>query len=311
MQRAMSSAHEHVFLGQRHVENQRRTWIVVLVTAVMMVAEILCGAWFGSMALLADGWHMATHVGALSIAALAYGYAWRHARDPGFAFGTGKVGDLAGFASAVVLAVIALWIGAESGLRLLRPVAIAYDEALGVAVLGLAVNLVCALLLGGGPAHGHDHAHEHGQDHHHLHHDNNLRSAYLHVLADALTSVVAIVGLLAGRFGGWNWMDPLAGVLGALMIARWSVDLLRDTGAVLLDRVPDAGLAAAIRTRLEHDGTTVSDLHLWRVGPGHTAAIIALTAAQPRPPGEYRQRLSDLPDLSHVTIEVHRDGATA
>jgi cation diffusion facilitator family transporter len=290
--------HEHVFLGHAHAENQRRTWTVVAVTLVMMVAEIVCGTWFGSMALLADGWHMATHAGALAISAFAYAYASRHARDPGYTFGTGKLGDLAGFASAVAMALIAGWLGLESALRLYRPVAVAFDEAIAVAVLGLVVNLLCALLLSAGGPHGHG-----GHDAH-VHRDNNLRSAYFHVLADALTSVAAIAGLLAGRLWGWNRMDPLAGALGAFLIARWSLGLIRDTGAVLLDRVPSQELLVEIRRRVEAEGDRVADLHLWRIGPGHAAAIVVLVTACPQPTQVYRERLSGVPGLSHVTIEV-------
>jgi cation diffusion facilitator family transporter len=271
----------------------------------MMVAEIICGVLYGSMALLADGFHMATHAGALSITALAYRYAARHAGDARFSFGTGKVGDLAGFASAVVLGLAALWIGSESCLRLLQPVPIAFGEATLVAVLGLLVNIACAVVLGGGEhGHSHGHDHDHGDHHAHVHRDNNLRSAYLHVLADALTSVFAIVGLLAGRYLGWAFMDPVVGIAGALMIARWSVALLRDTGAVLLDRVPSEGLVAAIRARLERDGDEVTDLHVWRIGPGHAAAIAVVHTGRPQSPDAYRQQLADVAHLSHVTIEV-------
>lgn len=295
--------HDHHFLGDGHAENQRRTWIVIAVTASMMVAEIAGGTWFGSMALLADGWHMATHAGALSISALAYAYAVRHAGDRRFAFGTGKVGDLAGFASAVVLAVVALWIGTESTLRLLHPVAIAFDQALLVAVVGLLVNVLCAWVLGDGHSHD-DGDDDHADDHESIHRDHNLRSAYLHVLADTLTSIAAILGLLAGRFAGWSWFDPLVGVLGAAMILVWSVGLLRDTGAVLLDMVPRGDLEAAVRERLERDGDTIGDLHLWRVGPGHTALLVEVVTAIPRPAAEYRRRLDGLRHLAHVTIEV-------
>ncbi|MBM4059887.1 MAG: CDF family Co(II)/Ni(II) efflux transporter DmeF [Planctomycetes bacterium] len=311
----MTVVHEHCFLGARHGENQRRTWTVIAVTAAMMVAEIVCGTLFGSMALLADGWHMATHAGALSISALAYAFALRRTRDRRFSFGTGKVGDLAGFASAVVLAVVALWIGVESGLRLLSPVAISFDEAIWVAGLGLCVNVVCALVLGGG--HGHEHADGYGEGevageecgesgHTHLHRDHNLRSAYLHVLADAVTSVAAILGLLAGKFLGWAWFDPVVGVLGAVMIALWSIGLLRDTAAVLLDMVPGGEVEAAVRERLERDGDRVGDLHVWRVGPGHLAVVVEVVTASARPAAEYRQRLAGIRHLSHVTVEVTR-----
>jgi cation diffusion facilitator family transporter len=311
--------HEHVFLGDDHVRNERRTRWVIGLTAAMMAAEIAAGAIFGSMALTADGWHMATHAAALSITALAYGYARRHAHDPRFAFGTGKLGDLAGFASAIVLALVALLIGWESVTRLSAPVPIRFDEAIAVAAIGLVVNLASAWLLHGGGAHVHNHdrhgAHHHGHDHdgHHGRHrhaapDHNLRSAYLHVLADALTSVLAIVGLLAGRFFGWDWMDPLMGLVGAAVIARWSWGLLRDSGMVLLDAVPDRHLAEAMRERLEIDGDRVTDLHLWRVGPGHNAAVVALVSDRPAAPDHYKARLAGLPHLSHVTVELQSFG---
>jgi cation diffusion facilitator family transporter len=306
--------HEHVFLGADHDRNERRTRLVIALTAAMMVAEIVAGALFGSMALTADGWHMATHAAALAISVLAYGYARRHAHDPRFAFGTGKLGDLAGFASAIILALIALLIAWESLVRLTAPVPIRFDEAIAVAGLGLAVNLVSAWLLHAGGAHGHAAHHDHGHDHHDHDHDddhhrhgardNNLRSAYLHVLADALTSVLAIVALLAGSLFGWSWMDPLMGIVGAAVIARWSWGLMRDAGLVLIDAVPDRGLAQAMRDRLESGGDRVADLHLWRVGPGHNAAVVSLVSDHPAPPDHYKDRLAGLPGLSHVTVEV-------
>jgi cation diffusion facilitator family transporter len=251
--------HEHVFLGAGHERNERRTWAVVALTAGMMAVEIAGGLMFGSMALLADGWHMSTHAGALAIAAFAYRYARRHARDPRFAFGTGKLGDLAGFASAVVLAMVALMIGWESALRLFQPVPIHYAEATSIAVVGLAVNLASAWMLGGEP--GHDHHHAHDDAHHH---DHNIRAAFWHVVADAFTSVLAIVGLLAAWIYGWTWLDPVVGMLGALVIAHWAWRLIRDSGAVLLDAAPNAALAAAIRARLEQGHDRIADLHVWR-----------------------------------------------
>lgn len=311
--------HDHLFLGADHARNERRTRWVVALTAAMMAVEIAGGLAFGSMALLADGLHMATHAGALGVAALAYRYARRHARDPRFAFGTGKLGDLAGFASALVLAVVSVGIGWESVVRLLNPVAIAYDEAIAIAVVGLAVNIASAWLLHDGGHHGHHHGHDHGHHEahahdddrghgHHGHHDrdHNLRAAYFHVLADAVTSVGAILGLLAGRIYGWAWMDAVMGIVGGVMIARWSWGLLRDSGAVLLDTVPDPGLADSIRGRLETGGDRIADLHLWRVGPGHAAAIVALVSDRPQPPAWYKARLGGLAGLSHVTVEVNR-----
>ncbi|WHU01000.1 CDF family Co(II)/Ni(II) efflux transporter DmeF [Sphingomonas sp. NIBR02145] len=294
-------AHEHVFLGAAHDENARRTLWVVALTAVMMVGEIVAGYWTGSMALLADGFHMATHAGALAVAAIAYSYAKKHARSAAYSFGTGKVGDLAGFASAMVLGLIALGIGVESVLRLFEPITVAFGEATIVAVLGLAVNLVSALLLSGGHHHhhGHDHHHhDHGHHHHHGH-DNNLRSAYVHVLADALTSVLAIAALLAGRYLGWAWMDPAMGIVGAVVIARWSWTLMRDTAAVLLDRTDDH-VAGEVRELLAAGGVRITDLHVWRVGPEARAAIVSVVGADA---DTVRARLAPVHELAHLTVE--------
>jgi cation diffusion facilitator family transporter len=290
--------HPHSFLGHDHQRNERRTQAVVVLTAVMMVAEIAAGIAFHSMALLADGWHMGTHVGALSITALAYTYARRHAENPAFAFGTGKFGDLAAFASAIVLALVSLLIGYESVTRLIRPEAIEYDAAIAVAVIGLGVNLVSALMLGGGSVHA-----EAGAGHH----DHNLRSAYAHVLADALTSVFAIVALVAGRWLGWVWMDPAMGIVGAVVIARWSYGLIRASGRVLLDAVADPEVAAHIRHDVESGcEDRVADLHLWRVGPGHFAAVLTVVTHTPHSPDYYRALLEHHSALSHVTVEVQR-----
>ena len=316
--------HDHVYLGRDHARNERRTWFVVALTAAMMVVEIIAGLAFGSMALLADGLHMMTHAGALTIAALAYLYARRHVRDPGFSFGTGKVGDLASFGSAIILAVVALLVGYESLLRLYSPVVIQFDEAIPIAVIGLVVNIASAWLLGGDHSHEHHHGHKHGHDHdhdhdhhdhahdnhapdlEHLHRDHNLSSAYFHVLADAATSVLAIVALLAGRYYGLNWLDPVMGVAGAILIGRWSINLMRDSGAVLTDAVPDPQLARRVREKLEVGDDRVADLHLWRLGPGHTAVVVTMVSDTPQEPEHYKRRLHELPSLSHVTIEVQR-----
>ena len=293
--------HGHVFLGEKHQIHERRTWFVVALTAVMMLAEIAGGTVFGSMALVADGWHMSTHAAALAISALAYRFARKHAHDPRFSLGTGKLGELAGFTSAIILALVALFIAYESVSRLLTPVTIRFDEAIAIAVLGLVVNFVSAWLL-----FDEDHHHGHADDRQHdHHHDHNIRSAYLHVLADAMTSVLAIAGLLAGRFYGWIWMDPLMGVVGALVIAHWSWGLARSTAMVLLDAVPDPGLVERVRDRIEVDGDRVYDLHVWRLGPGHLAAIVGVVSAAPQSPAVYKARLEGLPSLSHVTVEVH------
>lgn len=328
--------HGHVFLGEDHELNERRTWAVIALTGGTMVVEIVAGTMLGSMALLADGWHMATHAAAILVAALAYRFARRHAADARFTFGTGKVGDLAGFSSAVLLALIALLIGWESLARLVSPTPVQYGEALVVAVAGLAVNLVSALLLGGhahvpgmghdhGPAHhhahhDHDHDHQHHDDHDHHDHghdhhrhghgaeaDSNLRGAYLHVLADALTSVLAIFALSVGWWVGVAWLDPAVGLFGAAVIMVWAAGLVRQAGAVLLDlRPPDCATTRAIRAAVEVDGDRLRDLHVWQLGPGHMGAILSVASADPQPVAHYRARLAGIDRLSHVTIEVDR-----
>jgi cation diffusion facilitator family transporter len=300
--------HEHVFLGSAHERNERRTWLVIGLCGAMMAAEIGGGALFGSMALIADGLHMSTHAGALLIAALAYMFARRHARDARFSFGTGKFGELAAFSSAIVLAMIALLIGYESVQRLLHPVRIAFNEAIPLAFVGLGVNLTSAWLLRDDHVHHrgdeHGHAHDHEHDHHHQR-DLNLRAAYVHVMADAAVSVLAIVGLSSAKLFGFVWMDPLMGIVGALVIANWSFGLVRAAGAVLLDMQPDGALAHAIEHRLEDGSDRISDLHLWRVGPGHNAAVVSLVSDHPQPPETYKAKLKGLAGLSHVTVEVH------
>ncbi len=300
----VSLAHDHVFLSERHDDNARRTLWVVALTAAMMVGEIVAGYLTESMALLADGFHMATHASALGVAAAAYAYAKRHARNRRFTFGTGKVGDLAGFASALILALVALGIGVESFGRLLDPRSVAFADATLVAVVGLIVNVVSALLLAGGHHNGHARAHDHGHHHAHEthHHDNNLRSAFVHVLADALTSVLAIAALLSGRYLGWVWLDPVMGIVGAIVISIWSWNLLRDTAAVLLDTA-DPHLEAKVREHVEGGGdATITDLHVWRVGPGAHAAIVSVTGGIE---GEaVRARLAPMRELAHVTVET-------
>jgi cation diffusion facilitator family transporter len=302
--------HEHNFLSRSHDESARRTLWVVGLTAVMMVGEIIAGLVYGSMALLADGFHMATHAGALAVAAGAYAYAKRHAGNRRFSFGTGKVGDLAGFASALVLGIVALGIAGESVGRLLDPRSVAFGQATLVAVLGLAVNLVSALLLSGGGHHYGHHGHGHhghdDHDHHHAHEggghrDNNLRSAYFHVLADALTSVLAIVALVAGRYLGWVWLDPLMGIVGAIVIARWSWSLMRDTAAVLLDTT-DTAIEAEVREFVEGPGDArIMDLHVWRIGPEAHAAIVSVAGTVDVT--TVRNRLRRVHELGHLTVE--------
>jgi cation diffusion facilitator family transporter len=403
--------HGHVFLGKDHDKAERRTWAVIVLCSVMMIAEIVGGALFGSLALIADGLHMSTHAGALLLAALAYTYARKYANDRNFTFGTGKFGDLAGYSSAIILAMIALLIGYEAVSRLFNPVPISFNEAIPIAVLGLAVNVASAWLLAGGHHHGHSHGHSHGlghdeesrrvaldhgvldievfednvpprfrvrtdtnilpaasdvtietiradgrrqlftfdtrdgylesrdeipephafvarirlmhagqaevrelefEEHDHTHdqggsahhRDNNMRAAVVHVMADAAVSVLVIVGLLLARAFGWLWMDPLAGLIGALVIANWSVALIRDTGGILLDRMPDPQMAEKVRKAIETEGDRVTDLHLWRLGPGHLGAIVSVATTNPHEAAHYRQRLAGFADLSHVTVEV-------
>ncbi|HWY15817.1 MAG TPA: CDF family Co(II)/Ni(II) efflux transporter DmeF [Rhizomicrobium sp.] len=316
--------HEHVFLGSGHDRNERRSWIVIGICGAMMVTQIGGGALFGSMALIADGLHMSTHAGALFIAALAYTYARRLSRDDRFTFGTGKLGDLAAFTSAIALAMIALLIGYESINRLFHPVHIAFNQAIPIAFLGLGVNLLSAWLLRDDHEHVHTHNHaneaEHAHDDHHHEHlrnqssredrhasrDNNLRAAYVHVLADAAVSVLAIAGLLAGRQLGWVWMDAVMGMVGACVIASWSWGLVKAAGAVLLDMRPRGLLVESIAQRLHNRTDKISDLHVWRIGPGHCAAVVALVSDDPKPPSAYKAMLSDIAGLSHVTVEVER-----
>lgn len=410
-----AAPHDHVFLGPDHDKAERRTWAVIVLCSIMMVAEIVGGALFGSLALIADGLHMSTHAGALLLAALAYTYARKYANDRNFTFGTGKFGDLAGYSSAIVLAMIALLIGYEAISRFLNPIAISFNEAIPIAVLGLAVNVVSAWLLSGGHHHGHGHDHSHGHDDTHdhgddvrridlggstielevfedgvpprfrmrfpatsplkaiditietirpdgarqtfafvdrgkylesseeipephefvakirvaqvghlqefqeafaehdhgasggaHHRDNNMRAAIIHVIADAAVSVLVIAGLLMARAFGWLWMDPLAGLVGAGVIANWSFGLLRDTGGILLDRTPDPQMAEKLRNTIESDGDHVTDLHIWRLGPGHLGAIVSVETTKVRGASYYRKRLAGFADLSHVTVEVQQ-----
>jgi cation diffusion facilitator family transporter len=300
--------HEHVFLGSGHARNERRTWIVVWLTVAMMAGEIAAGHIFGSMALLADGWHMATHAAALSIAGFAYRYARRHAHDPRFAFGTGKVGELAAFASGLGLVAAAVFIAVESVGRLLSPVPIALMEAMAVAVLGLVVNLVSAWLLFDRSHHKSRAAHRHGHDHGHSHGaasgDTNLKAAYMHVLTDAATSVFAIVALGGAWLRGWNALDPLMGLVGAAVILRWSLSFIGEAASVLVDAVPDPNVAETIRLRLESDADRVTDLHLWQLGPGHWAAVVSLLSSDPKAPDIYKERVAEIEGVSHLTVEV-------
>jgi cation diffusion facilitator family transporter len=269
-----------------------------------MVIEIVAGLAFGSMALLADGFHMGTHAFALGITIFAYVYARRNANNRRFTFGTGKVSDLGGFTSAIVLGIVALLMAVESVQRLWEPNPNQFNEAIAVAVLGLIVNVASALLLQNHDHHHHGHDHDH--HHHHDHQDHNLRAAYLHVLADALTSVLAIIALFAGKSFGWVWLDPIMGIVGSIVIARWSYGLLVDTSSILLDGSVGGDFAAKVKATIEGDADNrVSDLHVWKVGSGRMAAIVTVVTHDPRPPDHYRGLLSDL-ELAHVTVEVNR-----
>jgi len=407
---AASPRHSHVFLGAGHEKSERRMWAVIWLCGAMMITEIVGGTLFGSIALVADGLHMSTHAGALLLAALAYTYARKHADDPRFTFGTGKFGDLAGFTSAIILAMIAMLIGYEAISRIFAPVPIHFAEAIPIACLGLAVNVASALLLGFGDhghAHGHGHSHGHGtahaghdhdesqriatragtvvlevfedgvpprfrlraeagpavtmqtatvetlrpdgacqlftmadyggylesveeipephaftahvrigdevqtvlfEEHEHAQgsaaRDNNMRAAVVHVIADAAVSVLVIVGLSVAFAFGWLWMDPLAGIVGACVIASWSFGLIRDTGAILLDMNPDRHMAENLRQTIESDGDTLADLHLWRLGPGHLGAIVSIDTHKDRGLNYYRAKLARFRSLSHLTIEV-------
>jgi len=294
--------HNHDFSVQNE-KGERRTRLVLVLTALTMVVEIAAGSVYGSMALLADGLHMGTHVAAFMITIFAYRYARRHAENPDYSFGTGKVSVLGGYTSAVVLAVVALVMLLESLQRIIVPHAIHFNEAIVVAIIGLLVNIVSALLL----KDGHTHAHEHEHEHEHEHHDHNLRAAYLHVLADALTSLLAIAALVSGKFLGWTWLDPVMGMVGAIIISRWSYGLLTQTGPVLLDASIDSARQAAVRKAIEN-GTDnrIADIHVWKIGANDYAAIISLVTHDPQPAEHYRQLLGNFDWLSHITIEVNK-----
>lgn len=276
-----------------------------MLTALVMIAEILGGHWLGSMALLADGFHMSTHVGALGISLFAYAFARRHSHDPRYSFGTGKVGDLAGFTSALILLLIAFYVIIESAERLMNPVHIFYGEAVSIAVIGLVVNGVSAAIM-----HSRDHHHEHESEHddhvhHHHKHDSNFRSAYLHILADAVTSLLAIGALLCGWIFGWQWMDPIVGIIGAIVIISWAISLIRDTSAVLLDRVPHSETADKVRNIIKSQKVEITDFHLWRIGPGAYAAILAITSAESLTASTVRNWLKPL-GIVHTTIEINQ-----
>jgi len=321
--------HDHTFSQDKRRPGESRTLIVIAITAVMMVVELVAGVVYGSMALLADGLHMGSHAVALSITAFAYIYARRNAYNSDFSFGTGKVNALGGFTGAILLAVFALFMAVESITRLVYPVEIVFNQAILVAVIGLVVNGASVFILGvhdhhhDDHSHGHDdhadhhhhdhhhghhhndHGHEHTHDHHH-HHDHNLKSAYLHVMADALTSVLAIIALLAGKYFGLVWMDPVMGIIGAILVASWSYGLMRSTSSVLLDRQAPDRIRRQIHDLIEaDDDSRITDLHVWSIGPSIYSAQIALVAHKPLSPAEYKAMIPDSLGLVHVAVEVH------
>ncbi len=306
-------AHVHVFDTSNPMA-ERRTRQVMWLTLAMMVVEIAAGTVLGSMALLADGWHMSSHALALGVSALAYSLARRHSHDPRFAFGTWKIEVLGGYTSAVFLLGVAAYMGIESVTRLLQPAPIRFDEAIPVAVLGLGVNVLSAWLLAGGHDHGHAHGHEHGHEHNHAHagghahHDLNLRSAYLHVVADAATSVLAIIALVGGKYLGAHWLDPVMGIVGTVLVGRWAIGLLRDTGRVLLDAEMDAPVVQEVRDVIATlPGTPqLRDLHVWRVGRGKYACIVHLAGTPAMHAAEVRDALAIHDEIVHVTVEFER-----
>jgi cation diffusion facilitator family transporter len=295
--------HDHTFEQDKIKAGERKTFIVIGITAVTMVVEIVAGIIYGSMALLADGLHMGSHATALGVTAVAYIFARRRAKDRSFSFGTGKVNALAGFSSAVLLAVFALLMGIESADRFFNPVEIIFNQAITVSIIGLVVNLVSMLILDTNKDH---HSHDHHHNHAHHDTDHNLKAAYLHVLADALTSLLAIFALLGGKFFGFNWMDPLMGIVGALMVARWSWGLLRETSGLLLDRQGPDDICQKVRNVIEAvEDNRVSDLHLWHIGPGIYAATISIITQDPQSPDHYKAMIPKNLGLVHTTIEIH------
>jgi cation diffusion facilitator family transporter len=291
--------HAHQFHSVNK-KNERSTLQVIGITIMMMIVEIGAGMAFGSMSLLADGWHMGTHAAALGITAFAYAYARRHADDPRYSFGTGKVCVLGGYTSAIILGGVALWMVIESLERLFSPARIQFNEAIMVAVIGLAVNLFSAFLLQEHHPHPHDHPHDHP------HHDHNIRAAYLHVLADALTSLLAIAALLTGKYFGWAWMDPFMGIVGAVIISKWAYGLIKDTGGILLDREVDRNTVAAIYKTIESDSDNrVVDFHIWEIGDSKLSAIISIVTRHPKPPEYYKELLKNFNRLVHITVEVN------
>lgn len=299
-------SHSHVFDEGNPLAERNTLWATLL-TAIMMVAEIAGGWMFNSMALLADGWHMSSHALALGLSVLAYGAARRFAHDPRFAFGTWKIEVLAGYTSALFLVLVAGLMVYQSIERLLAPTEIHYDQAIAIGIVGLLVNIACAWLLKGGHSHGHHH-HHHGDEQDHHHHDLNLRSAYIHVVADAATSVLAIFALIGGKLWGADWLDPVMGIAGAALVAVWAYNLLRDSGRVLLEAEMDAPVVDEIREVIANSPipATICDLHVWRVGKGKYACIVSLAVAGLAEPDDFKRQLGIHDELVHITVEVNR-----
>jgi len=299
--------HSHNFTSEfsRAEKNTRR---VLILTTIMMIVEIIGGLKFHSMALLADGWHMATHVAAFAITALAYMLARRHSNNARFIFGTGKINVLGAYTSAVILGGIALYMAGESALRIFKPQPISFNEAIPIACVGLVVNIISALLLKHDHSHNHHEHHSHGGHSHGHHHDLNLRAAYLHVMADAVTSFLAITALVLGIFYGWVWLDPIMGIVGSAVISQWAYSLLRDTNVILLDREPEnSDLGVEIRKAIEgDDDTRIADLHIWQIGVNQFAAIVSIVTHESKEPEFYKQLLKEHEELVHVTLEVNR-----
>lgn len=296
---------DHDFSVQNE-QGERRTFYVLILTAITMLVEIIAGTIYGSMALLADGWHMGTHVAAFMIAIFAYRYARKHANNPEFSFGTGKVNALGGFASAIALAIVALVMLVESLQRIFEPHTIQFNEAIIVASIGLLVNIISAWLLKDDHSHSHHHADD-DHDEHHGHHDHNLRAAYAHVLADAITSLLAITALVAGKYLGWNWLDPMMGIVGAIIITRWAYGLIKETSPLLLDASIAEDYKFSITQAIENDADNeISDIHVWKIGANDYAAIISIVTHVPNTPDYYKALLKDFDKLSHITIEINQ-----
>lgn len=304
--------HDHIFGQNRVSKGERSTLIVIALTIIMMVIEIIAGIIYGSMALLADGLHMGSHAVALGITAFAYTYARRHAHNENYSFGTGKMNALGGYSGAILLAVFALIMAGESVLRIFNPVDIIFNQAIFVAVIGLVVNGFCAFILDEDDHDHHDHNDVDERDQSHPHHDDhNLKSAYLHVLTDALTSILAIIALLVAKYFGMTWIDPVMGIVGAVLVSSWSIGLLRNTSYILLDQQGPKHILQAIRRSIEDDGDSrVTDLHLWSIGPNVYAAVIMVVAHAPVSPDEYRARIPTDLGLAHISIEIHETAAS-